>query len=50
MWAGMSLSSASLLLNREAQNLVKPIQHPSTAPWWREKMMFRKEHERFTKT
>lgn len=35
MWAGISLISASLLLNSEAQNFVKPTQAPSTAPWWK---------------
>lgn len=43
MWAGIFLISASLLLNREAQNLVKPIQHPSTAPWWRGICFFQKK-------
>lgn len=35
MSAGRSLISASPLLSRVTQNLVKPIQHPSTAPWWK---------------
>lgn len=34
MWAGMSLISASPLLNSAAQNFVKPTQAPSTVPWW----------------
>lgn len=50
MLAGISLISASLLLNREAQNLVNPTQHPSTAPWWTEKKAFSEKGKLPSKT
>lgn len=34
---GICRMSGSELLNRALQNLVKPTQQPSTAPWWRKR-------------